>query len=125
MLGSIAEAALPALASSPAVAVHPLVVIGFTTCLVNALQLLPIGRLDGGRMAAAVLGSELSSLLSGIALLLLGFSTIFGGDDPILLFFGPKLLGYSASTRSPKRFLPVAKQQINSKLAKTPEEEKQ
>lgn len=106
LLGSIAEAALPALASSPAVAVHPLVVIGFTTCLVNALQLLPIGRLDGGRMAAAVLGSELSSLLSGIALLLLGFSTIFGGDDPILLFFG--LLVIFVQVRSYMHLLPIA-----------------
>jgi membrane-associated protease RseP (regulator of RpoE activity) len=49
------------LASSPVISLHPLAVIGFVTFLVNALQLLPIGRLDGGRVATAVLGGGQAS----------------------------------------------------------------
>ena len=41
-----------------------LAVIGFVTFLVNALQLLPIGRLDGGRVATAVLGGGQASLVN-------------------------------------------------------------
>ena len=88
LLGSIASLLLPTLTDSPAVALHPLAVVGFVGAIVNALNLLPIGRLDGGRVALAVLGQSNAGLVSGIALLLVGLSTIFGGDNPILLFFG-------------------------------------
>ena len=57
----IAQLILPNLASSPVISLHPLAVIGFVTFLVNALQLLPIGRLDGGRVATAVLGGGQAS----------------------------------------------------------------
>jgi membrane-associated protease RseP (regulator of RpoE activity) len=84
----IAQLILPNLASSPVISLHPLAVIGFVTFLVNALQLLPIGRLDGGRVATAVLGGGQAGFVSGLTLTLLGFSTLFGGDNPILLFWG-------------------------------------
>ena len=85
LLGAIATALLPDVTSSPAVALHPLAVVGFVGTLVNALQLLPIGKLDGGRVALAVLGQGTSGILSGTCLLLVGLSTIFGGDNPILV----------------------------------------
>lgn len=72
LLGGLADAMLPGLSQEPAVAVHPLVVVGFVGAIVNALQLLPIGRLDGGRIASAVLGQSSAGLLSGIMLLALG-----------------------------------------------------
>jgi len=87
-LGTLADVVLPSLSTSPVVALHPLAVIGFVGAVMNALQLLPIGRLDGGRIASAVLGQSSAGLLSGTCLLLLGLSTIFGGDNPVLLTFG-------------------------------------
>ena len=74
-------------AIGPVVELHPLALIGFTSALLNALQLLPIGRLDGGRIATAVLGQG-ASLVSALSLFSLGFSTLFFGDNPVLLFFG-------------------------------------
>jgi hypothetical protein len=86
LLGTIATSVLPALQSNAAaVELHPLAVIGFVGALVNALQLLPIGRLDGGRVALAVFGQSSAGLISGICLLLLGLSTLAGGDSPILV----------------------------------------
>ena len=64
----IAQLILPNLASSPVISLHPLAVIGFVTFLVNALQLLPIGRLDGGRVATAVLGGGQASLVNCLRL---------------------------------------------------------
>ena len=88
LMGTVATALLPALSTSPAVALNPLAVIGFVGTLVNALALLPIGRLDGGRVASAVFGQSQAALVSGVTLLLVGLSTLFGSDDPVLLFFG-------------------------------------
>ena len=90
LLGAVATVALPALSTSPAVALHPLAVIGFVGTLINAVNLLPIGRLDGGRVAFAVLGQSTAGLVSGVCLLLIGLSTLVSptGGDPILLFFG-------------------------------------
>lgn len=39
-------------------------------------------------MASAVLGQSNAAIVSSASLLLLGLSTLFGGDNPILLFFG-------------------------------------
>jgi len=90
LLGYLAELLVPGMSSaapSALVELHPLAVVGFTGVLVNALQLLPVGRLDGGRVSAAVLGSS-SVLVSGLTLLFLGLSTLFYGDNPVILFFG-------------------------------------
>mmetsp|Transcript_29317 Transcript_29317/g.69072 ORF Transcript_29317/g.69072 Transcript_29317/m.69072 type:complete len:591 (-) Transcript_29317:218-1990(-) len=88
LLGTMAEAILPDLTSSQIVQLHPLAVIGFTGALLNALQLLPVGRLDGGRLATAALGQGAAGIVSGIGLLLLGLQSIISGDNPILLYFG-------------------------------------
>ena len=87
-LGNLGALFLPALGTSPVVSLHPLAVVGFASFLINALQCLPIGRLDGGRVTTAVLGQSSAGFVSGLTLTLLGFSTLFGGDNPILLFFG-------------------------------------
>jgi len=43
---------------------HPVHQPGFTGALLNALQLLPVGRLDGGRLATAALGQGSHLLVS-------------------------------------------------------------
>jgi len=88
LLGTMAQSILPDLTSSQIVQLHPLAVIGFTGALLNALQLLPVGRLDGGRLATAALGQGAAGIVSGIGLLLLGLQSILSGDNPILLYFG-------------------------------------
>ena len=102
LLGTIATAALPAM-SSEAVALHPLAVVGFVGTLVNALALLPIGRLDGGRVASAVLGQSNASLLSGVSLLLIGLSTLIGGENPVYLFFGLYIIFFQRRQELPSK----------------------
>ena len=88
LLGGIAQLMLPDLAASQVVQLHPLAVVGFTGALLNALNLLPIGRLDGGRIATATFGQGPAGIISGVALLLLGLQSIISGDNPVLLYFG-------------------------------------
>ena len=79
----------------------PLAVAGFASALLNALQLLPIGRLDGGRVALAALGTNNAGIVSGVALLLLGLQTILFGDNPILLFFGLIIIFFQRAAEVP------------------------
>ena len=55
---------------SAPIPVHPLVVVGFTGMIVSALNLMPIGKLDGGRASAAVFGRRTSAVLGTLTLLL-------------------------------------------------------
>lgn len=66
------------------VTVHPFVLAGFTGLLANALNALPIGRLDGGRAVLAAFGRTTASAVGSVSLTLLGVATVFG-DSPLLL----------------------------------------
>ena len=103
LLGAIATAAIPTIASSPAVSLHPLAVVGFVGAFVNALALLPVGRLDGGRVATALFGQSTGGLVSSICLLVIGISTFFGPDDPLLLFFGLFIIFFQRRQELPAR----------------------
>lgn len=62
LLGSTAKLFLPALSTQPVVPLHPIGVVGFVTCLLNALQLLPIGRCgEPSQVMTTVLTSCLTS----------------------------------------------------------------
>jgi membrane-associated protease RseP (regulator of RpoE activity) len=88
LIGAIGKAVLPQSAlMQPTVAVHPLCVVGYTGLLSQALQLLPIGRTDGGRMVQAAFGRRTAGRVSGVTLLLQGLSSILG-NSPLLLFYG-------------------------------------
>ena len=101
LLGGMAQASIPSIATSPTVTLDPLAVAGFASALLNALQLLPIGRLDGGRVALAALGTNNAGIVSGVALLLLGLQTILFGDNPILLFFGLIIIFFQRAAEVP------------------------
>lgn len=51
-------------------AVHPLAIVGVTGIIVNALNLMPIGSLDGGRIAMSAFGRKAGGVLGTLTLLL-------------------------------------------------------
>lgn len=84
--GTIVQSLLPGgvVGVDGLVAVHPFVLAGFTGLLANALNSLPIGRLDGGRAVLAAFGRATASAVGSVSLTLLGVATVFG-DSPLLL----------------------------------------
>lgn len=50
-------------------AIHPAVAIGLTGLLINAYNFIPIGRLDGGRVAMSIAGRQAANSISFAALL--------------------------------------------------------
>ncbi|CAN8075822.1 unnamed protein product [Agarophyton chilense] len=88
LVGTVADAILPAgLREQATIAVHPLAVIGYTGLLINALNLMPIGRLDGGRIVQSLYGRVVAGRATAFTLLLQGISSLVG-NSPLLLFWG-------------------------------------
>jgi membrane-associated protease RseP (regulator of RpoE activity) len=80
LLGSVTRLALGSdVMSRPDVLISPLVIAGWCGLITNALNLLPVGSLDGGRMVQAAFGVQALSLSAfftyvGLGLGLLGSS---------------------------------------------------
>eukprot|EP00184_Porphyridium_aerugineum_P007379 CAMPEP_0184707078 /NCGR_PEP_ID=MMETSP0313-20130426/37088_1 /TAXON_ID=2792 /ORGANISM="Porphyridium aerugineum, Strain SAG 1380-2" /LENGTH=659 /DNA_ID=CAMNT_0027168651 /DNA_START=67 /DNA_END=2044 /DNA_ORIENTATION=+ len=66
-------------------AVHPLVITGYTGLLITSLNLLPIGKLDGGLLMQCMFGRLRSAFLSTGALFISALSLIMHDSD--VLFF--------------------------------------
>jgi len=67
----------PAAAEGHLLILHPLAFAGWLGLLVTALNLLPIGQLDGGHIAHAVFGSRKAHTISVVALVSLFFLALF------------------------------------------------
>lgn len=91
LAGGIAKLFLGnALKEGAPLSINPLVLWAWTGLLVNALNSIPAGELDGGRISFAIWGRKASTRLSGIALALLGISSLFNDVAfywTVLIFF--------------------------------------
>ncbi|CAL9192726.1 probable zinc metalloprotease EGY2, chloroplastic [Musa acuminata AAA Group] len=91
LAGGIAKLFLGnALKEGAPLSINPLVLWAWSGLLVNALNSIPAGELDGGRISFAIWGRKASTRLSGIALALLGISSLFNDVAfywTVLIFF--------------------------------------
>ncbi|GAB4827574.1 Probable zinc metalloprotease egy2, chloroplastic [Ancistrocladus abbreviatus] len=72
------------------ISVNPLVIWAWAGLLINAINSIPAGELDGGRISFAIWGRKASARLSAASIVLLGISSLF--DDVafywvVLIFF--------------------------------------
>lgn len=58
LVGSLARVVLGSALQQPLVNVHPLVIIGWLGLVITALNLMPAGQLDGGRVVQAIYGRK-------------------------------------------------------------------
>lgn len=65
---------------------HPTVAIGITGLLVNALNFIPIGRLDGGRVTMAIAGRQSANSIALAALIGQAIS-VFTNSSPVTFFW--------------------------------------
>ncbi|QSJ18796.1 site-2 protease family protein [Nostoc sp. UHCC 0702] len=72
LVGSLARVVLGSALQSPLVNVHPLVVIGWLGLVITALNLMPAGQLDGGRIVQAIYGRKTAGRATLATLILLG-----------------------------------------------------
>ncbi len=92
LVGTLAKVVLQADLEAPTVSVHPLVVLGWLGLTISALNLLPAGQLDGGRIVQAIYGRKTARRTTIATLVVLGIVAIFNPGNPIPLYWGILIL---------------------------------
>ncbi|MDZ8054810.1 MAG: site-2 protease family protein [Aulosira sp. ZfuVER01] len=89
LVGSLARVVLGSALQSPLVNVHPLVVIGWLGLVITALNLMPAGQLDGGRMIQAIYGRKTAGRATLATLILLGIVSL---ANPLAMYWAILIL---------------------------------
>lgn len=76
LVGSLARVVLGSALQSPVVSIHPLVIIGWLGLVITALNLMPAGALDGGRIIQAIYGRKTAGRATLATLILLGLISL-------------------------------------------------
>lgn len=81
LVGSITSFLAPKIMMLPLsqpIPIHPIFLIGFAGLMSSAFNMLPVGRLDGGRACTAIFGRRLASTISFFTLMYIALSALTG-----------------------------------------------
>lgn len=84
LVGTLARLVLGDALQQPLVAIHPLAIVGWLGLVVNALNLMPAGQLDGGRLLQAIYGRKAAGRATVITLIVLA---IVSFANPLALYW--------------------------------------
>lgn len=92
LAGSVVDAALGGVLTTnytpedvTAVQIHPLAVAGYCGVVINALNLLPLGSTDGGRISQTIFGRSGHSVIQGFVYLTMFGASLLGHDKSNIL----------------------------------------
>lgn len=100
LVGVLAKGILGSALSEPLVDVHPLTIVGWLGLVITALNLLPAGQLDGGRIVQAIYGRKTTGRATVITLIIL---TIASLANPLALYWGVLILFLQRNLERPAR----------------------
>jgi membrane-associated protease RseP (regulator of RpoE activity) len=89
LIGTLARLALGHELQQSIVDIHPLVLVGWLGLILTAINLMPAGQLDGGRIALAIFGRKVAGRTTIATLLLLGLATLV---NPLALYWATLIL---------------------------------
>ncbi|MEX0272458.1 site-2 protease family protein [Leptolyngbyaceae cyanobacterium UHCC 1019] len=89
LVGTLARVVLQEPLKQPIVDVHPFVVLGWLGLVITALNLLPAGQLDGGRIVQAVYGRKIAARTTVAVLIVLGLASFV---NPLAFYWALILL---------------------------------
>ena len=92
LVGTLARVFLGAALQKTLVDVHPLTIVGWLGLVVTALNLMPAGQLDGGRVVQAIYGRKTARRTTIATLVLLGIVALVNPANPIVLYWAIVIL---------------------------------
>ncbi|ACK73329.1 peptidase M50 [Gloeothece citriformis PCC 7424] len=92
LVGSLARVILGDELQQSLIHVHPLTIIGWLGLVINALNLLPAGQLDGGRIVQAIYGRKTARRATIATLIVLGIVALTNPANPVPLYWAILIL---------------------------------
>ncbi|MEL7316476.1 MAG: site-2 protease family protein, partial [Cyanobacteria bacterium J06559_3] len=89
LVGALAKMVLGSALSEPLVDIHPLTILGWLGLVITALNLLPAGQLDGGRIVQAIYGRKTAGRATAVTLVILGIASL---ANPLALYWAALIL---------------------------------
>ncbi len=89
LVGTLSKVVLGDALQKPVVDVHPLMIIGWLGLVINAINLMPAGQLDGGRIMQAIYGRKIAGRATVATILVLGLASFV---NPLALYWAVVIL---------------------------------
>ncbi|MCU0566440.1 MAG: site-2 protease family protein [Oculatellaceae cyanobacterium Prado106] len=89
LVGTLARLFLGSALQQPLVDIHPLVIVGWLGLVITAINLMPAGQLDGGRIVQAIYGRKTAGRLTVVTLIVLFLATL---ANPLALYWAIVIL---------------------------------
>ncbi len=89
LIGALARVTLGDALQAPLVDIHPLTIMGWLGLVITALNLMPAGQLDGGRMVQAIYGRKTLGRTTLFTLIVLGLVSL---ANPLALYWAGVIL---------------------------------
>ncbi|MGF1602669.1 MAG: site-2 protease family protein [Thermosynechococcaceae cyanobacterium] len=84
LVGTLARIGLGDALHADTVSVNPLVIVGWIGLIITALNLMPAGRLDGGRITQAIYGRRVAGRATAVTLIVLAIASLI---NPLALYW--------------------------------------
>ncbi|MEB3211113.1 MAG: site-2 protease family protein [Leptolyngbyaceae bacterium] len=98
LVGVISRIILGSQLQQPIVDIHPLMIVGWLGLVITALNTLPAGQLDGGRIVQAIYGRTIARRMTIATVILLGIITLV---QPLALYWAIIILFLQRSLERP------------------------
>jgi membrane-associated protease RseP (regulator of RpoE activity) len=98
LVGALSRVVLGSALQAPLVDVHPLAIMGWLGLVINALNLMPAGQLDGGRIVQAVYGRKTAGRTTLFTLIVLALVSL---ANPLALYWAAIILILQRSLERP------------------------
>jgi membrane-associated protease RseP (regulator of RpoE activity) len=89
LVGALAKSVLGSALTEPLVDVHPLTLLGWLGLVITALNLMPAGQLDGGRIVQAIYGRKTAGRTTVVTLIVLSIASL---ANPLALYWAALIL---------------------------------
>jgi len=101
LVGALAKVFLGASLHQTLVDIHPLTIIGWLGLLITALNLMPAGQLDGGRIVQAIYGRKIARRTTIATLVILAIIAFANPANPLILYWAIVILFLQRSQERP------------------------